>query len=546
MAKRMMVITLIVLGIALFLVAGFFLVLFLAPGFQAFGLMYVTKGARLYNSGEVRILSEMEKLGYDSFSGSITLEVEECPVYIEFSQKYDYIVEYHEDYSGLTKTDIDYPSMKIERDNLGGAVIKITGFEKWVFENANTKRYVKLLIPISNVNNLVGSYRTNLTIKSNKSDISFSRELKEIDDRIPVFNNINIETNGKVESDSLIKATTFTYTTDNSIIIEADNENTIQASNYNLKSGSGRVTVEKAISGNLVAETKNYDIKLVSCVNLTAKSEYGSVKCFHDDKRIQVAGMVNIETKAGDVKLGVVNGAAKNTIQTSSGSVDIQKIKMGSITTKRGNVRIDSVEDFKIRTNMGKVVIEEVLEKVDIKTKRGNITLGGEGMTVNNPKVTSTLGRIKLLSASETVYIETGRNNVEFTNKDSEHVTIVCGGKLVAKQLTGYTNITVGKKATIEFTQITDQTTVIEGKETCEEIIVRALNNSKDDTRYLIEAASVTRYVDNDNGTGTFSKLETSKDNLTNKLNGTEPYLKINAKNSVVNVYFKIAPSDEQ
>ena len=106
MAKRMMVTSLIVLGIAAFLIAGFFLVLFLAPGFQAFGLMYISKGARAYASGEVRILTEMEKLGYDSFSGSITLEVDECPVYVEFSQKYDYIVEYYENYSGLTKTNM--------------------------------------------------------------------------------------------------------------------------------------------------------------------------------------------------------------------------------------------------------------------------------------------------------------------------------------------------------------------------------------------------------------------------------------------------------
>lgn len=544
MAKRMMVISLIVLGIAVFLVAGFFLVLFLAPGFQAFGLMYVTKGARMYNSGEVRILDEMEKLGYDSFSGSITLEVDECPVYVEFSQKYDYIVEYHEDFSGLTKTNIDYPSLKIERDNLGGAVIKITGFKKWVFENANTKRYVKLLIPISSVNNLVGSYRTNLSIISEKSDIEFSRELKEIDDRIPVFNNITIETNGKITSDSLIKATTYNYTTDNSIIISADDAKTINASNYNLKSKGGRVTVEKAISGNLTAETKNYDIKLVSCVNLTAKSEYGSIKCFTEGKRIQVAGMVNIETKAGSVKLGVVNGAANNKITTSSGSVDIQKMKNGSVTTKRGNIRIDSVNDVKIRSNMGKVVIEEVLTKIDVKTKRGNITLGGDGMVVNNPKVESTLGRVNLLSASKTVHITTVKNNVTFTNKDSENITIECGGKLVAKNLTGLVDITVGKKSTIEFTKITD-TTTIKGGENCKELVVKALENSKDDTRYVMQGKSVTRYVDNDNGTGTFSKMETSSD-LTNTNQGIGPYLKIEAKSAEVSVYLKLAPSEEQ
>jgi len=55
----------------------------------------------------------------------------------------------------------------------------------------------------------------------------------------------------------------------------------------------------------------------------------------------------------------------------------------------------------------------------------------------------------------------------------------------------------------------------------------------------------VTRYEDNANGSGTFSKLEYGE-NLTNKLSGAEPLLKVTGKNADISIYFKAQGSVEE
>ena len=123
---------------------------------------------------------------------------------------------------------------------------------------------------------------------------------------------MTIETNGNVKFASVVKSNTYKFTTNNSIIVDSAYKNAAESKNYELESKSGRITLENAISGNLTATTKNYDIKLVSCLNLNVKTNYGDVVCFKDDAKINVLGMVNIETKSGNVVLGKVSGGAEN------------------------------------------------------------------------------------------------------------------------------------------------------------------------------------------------------------------------------------------
>lgn len=66
MAKRFVSIFFIVIAITLFLVVGFVMLLFLAPGFSAFGLRYIAYGTRLYDSGKIIITDEI-----GSFNGHI-------------------------------------------------------------------------------------------------------------------------------------------------------------------------------------------------------------------------------------------------------------------------------------------------------------------------------------------------------------------------------------------------------------------------------------------------------------------------------------------
>lgn len=536
MAKRFVTIFFIVLGISMFLVTGYFLVLLLAPGFEAFGLKYIHKGARKYDSGKVLILDEMTDLGYTSFSGSIILNVEETPVYVEFTEGYGYYVRYHEDYSGFTRTDIDFPSINFERDNLGNAVISVQGFEKWLWKNDNTERYIKLYIPLVAVSGS-NANTTDLKIVSESSDITFSNGFEHEDLRVPTFDEVEFETNGEIIYNTLVRARTLKHTTNNSIIVDKDFKKSLNATNYILNSKNGRINIEVPVVGDVTTTTKIYDIKLISCRNLNVTTEDGDIKCFDKDSKIQVSGTVNINSKTGSVELGKVLGTAQNNITTTSGNVTIEKINNGNVTTKRGSVRITSVNDLKIDTNMGKVYVEESLSKVNISTKRGNVVLGGNNMTVNNPTVFTRLGKVTIDSASQKVNVETIYSDVKFTNKDSADVTIISGGELAATGLTGKVNLKSNGDTNVEFTKITHES-VLEVGADAKTVVIKAVENAKGDTRYILQGKMVTRFEDNDNGTGTFSKVESST-NITNKLNGTEPLLKVTASSADVSLYMK-------
>ena len=145
MAKRFAGIFFITLGVAIACVITFVMVLLLAPGFSVFGLKYIAKGTHVVN--ETCVIAE--KMDGGNFSGSIRVEVEDVPIQVVFSQRFSYQLEYYDNFNGLTNSKIDDPSIEFSKDADGTAVIKITSFKKFVYENQNSSRYLKLLIPSS-------------------------------------------------------------------------------------------------------------------------------------------------------------------------------------------------------------------------------------------------------------------------------------------------------------------------------------------------------------------------------------------------------------
>jgi hypothetical protein len=526
MAKRFAVTFFVVLGACIFLVSGFVLVLCLAPGFYALGVKYVAQGTHVQHV-QTQIVKEV-----DGFNSSIIVETSEIPVYVVFTQNYDYEIEYYDNYNGFTTSSFDDPSVSITKDANGNAVIKTNEFIKFAYESSSSKRYLKVYIPIASVTGDSSAYRTNIAIRSNSSDITFLAS--EEDSRTPSFNTVQVETSGTLSVNTAVKATTFKYVTNNSIKIAESRNNTIDATNYNLESKSGRIIVETAVEGDITATTSNLDIKIVSCKNFIAKTGFGTIVCAKSDANITTTGLVNIETKSGSVYLGNIGGTGENTIKTGSGSVSINKIADATITTSKGNVTIKSIDNATISTNVGKVKIEEILESADISTKRGNVSLGGEGMTINNPKVFSRMGKVYVYSATGTVDIETITGAVEFDNTSSQEITIKSGGKLSATNLTGKVTINASKDTTLDFESISAETRITL-EDTVKNLEIRALNNSIDDIKYLITGKNVTRYEDN--GTGTYSKIE-STSTLTN-MAGTGPLFRVDSKNAEIAVYFK-------
>ena len=531
MAKRFAITFFIVVGVCLFLLAIFVLVLFLAPGFSVFGIRYIASGTR----GNLLERQSVSEIIGDNFTGSFIINSHEIPVNVIFTERWIYEVEYYEDFNGLTRSNIEYPNVSVSLNENGTVVIDVNEFEKFVYESSSSTRYLNLYIPLATVQGETSSYRTNLTINGGASNITFSK-VEDYDLREPEFNVVEISTTGNVTYNTHVLATSFRFTTDNSIVVGENTSSIVDATNYYLTSTNGRITIERAVTGDVEAETNNFNISLVSCRNLTAKSNYGSVFGSDDDGKIDVSGLVNIQTKSGNVHLGNILGEyGASTISTGAGNVEIDRIFDAEITTTRGHIQVVSSRNLTISTNMGKVEVQEALESVDVETKRSTISLGGQGMRINNPTVFSRLGRVNIASASGTVNIHTISSDIEFANYDSEDITIVSGGALTASNLTGRVNISANDDSVISFEDISDEST-LEFSDTVHSVTINALGDTINNIRYIITGVTIETYEDN--GTGTFSKIIETNDTLSS-MTGTGPLLHVTAESATVRIYFQ-------
>lgn len=541
MAKRFTTIFFIVLGIVAFLCVGFFLVLILAPGTRIFGLMYVAKDARAYNSTRLNLITELNKQGFDGFSGSITVETDEVPVYIEYTERYGYEFQYYENYVGLTKSTLEKPFFELSKDKHGGVVIKVHGFKKFLFENKVTTRFLKIFVPLVEVSGYEGG-DTNLTIKSDKSNVTFLKQ--ESDDlRIPSFNQISIETKGKIILNGTTEAKTYKLVTPNTITIDENYKNVVKATHYDLESTRGRILIKTPVLGDVKAKTNNGSIKLVSCRNLTVNTNYGDIIGSDEDGKIDVQGMAYITVKSGKVSLGKVLGGAESMITTSSGRVVVDKIGEVTITTRRGSVTVNSIKKGHITTNTGNITVEEALEALEVDTVRGKVTLGAEGMTMNNINVDSHIGRVYVNSAQGTAVVTTTGSDVYFTNTTSENVTITAGGNVEATGLKGSVTVTAEKDAKLTFTSITERVSVTAGSKT-KSIVVYALSNTTNDIGFVLKGKNVIHYEANDSGTGSYSNMGEGS-HMTNRTDGTLPIINVEGKNAVVKIYLKASVAQD-
>lgn len=494
MSKRFATIFFISVSTIIILLVVFFLILFLAPGVSIFGLRYIGNGLHDYDSGKINLY---EKFGTGTYQG-IVINAYEVPVNIKFTdEERFYIVEYVDKFSGLTTTKIDNPSMELKIEG-GRIYINISEYHKALIQTSTSERYINLYVPLAYTSKDSNNYAIDLEINTTLSPVTFSK-VDSTNAKIPILDEVKVKTDGKVNYNTNLEARLYKLETSRSISVNSDKSNIIKAREYNLKSTSGKITVESDIEENLTAETNNGSISLISCKNLYVKTNSGSIKyAGKDDKKIHVRGIVDISTKIGSVTLGQVDGIGENKISTTSGSIYVEKILDGTATTKRGRVEIKSVQEFKVETNVGKVYIQEATGSIEVTTKRGDVHLGGEKMKLENPKVFSRIGRIYVESAGGDVELETVSSNIEFKNYESSNIKINCGGKLNAEGLTGKVDIYSEKNCTIRFSQISDNSTIKLGAE-CKEANIYALNNTLDDTGFIVSGKRVVlqQFVDN-------------------------------------------------
>lgn len=538
MAKRMATIFFIALGSVFLVMAMMVLVLFLAPGFSIFGIKYLRTGTHVVNAKDISIY---EKVG-TGFTGSITLETGEIPVNVYITQRQNdnvlndgFYFTYFDNFQGFTSSSFDDPSYTVTKDVVGNVTIKISEFKRLIYESGSSSRYVNLYIPLAGVDSTSPSARVNLTIKSNTSNITFIKEIE--DERIPAFNKLSIETNGNVEFKTKVMATTYNLTTNNSIDIGEDENTNVNAVNYILNSKRGYIKINRNVTGDVTATTSNRDIKLISCKNLTVNTKYGDVLSVKNDQKINITGLANITTTAGSVTLGNVDGIGQNKISTSTGSISVDSIENGAVSSSSGAVRIKILNNCEITTNVGKVIVEEIKENVNVTTKRGNIVLGGSGMTVKDVTAYSRLGKVTVTNSSGKINLQTANSDIILTNASSNDITISSGGKLTATGLTGKVTISTEKEASLVFTEITDTTKITAGN-ACSSVTIKALSNTILNTKYLFSGKGVTIYESNGANTGSFSKKEVGNDLSNKTLVGSFPYLSITGKNAEITVYF--------
>lgn len=537
MAKRFTTVFFITLAIAVLCVAIFTLVLFMAPGMSVFGLKYITVNTHVVNERFKISDALKDELGGGDFSGSIRVEVEDVPVNVVFTQGWYYEVVYYDNYSGLTTSKFDDPSIAVTREDDGTAVIKVTSFKKFIFENANSTRYVNILIPAVTVaeGGTLGG-QTDITILANKANVGFSDE--KADNFDPYFHKITIETAGSVGSSLNLKADTYSLKTLNSINIGSDTSAAINASNYLLNSTGGNVVVERDVPGNLEITTDNSSVKVLSCENLTVNSGWGDVSCVNPEKDIHVRGKANITTTAGRVNIGTIEGtSALSVISTKTGSINIKKVYDAELSTTRGAVLVNSARNLKTTTSSGSITVEESTASLGVTTKRGKVTIGGENSVVVNPTVISTFGKVFVNSASGVVYVETTNANVEFKNRNATAITLNVGGKLKADNLTGKADITVDGASTISFKTFTEDSKIT--NKGSGYMTINLLETKVADFAYSLEGTEVKLMEFNTEDPSGHRQISVPASIITGGSLG-QPKLTVSSKGSMV-VYCKMA-----
>lgn len=537
MAKRFTTVFFITLAIAVLCVAIFTLVLFMAPGMSVFGLKYITVNTHVVNQ-KFKISDVLaEELGGGDFSGSIRVETEDVPVNVIFTQGWYYEVVYYDNFSGLTTSKFDDPSIAVTKDDDGTAVIKVTSFKKFIYENANSTRYLNILIPAVTVDEggTLGG-QTDITIIGDNANVGFGDE--KPDNFNPYFHKITIETAGSVGSSINLKADTYSLKTLNAINIGSDTTAAINASNYLLTSTGGNVVVNRDVPGNLEITTTNASVKVLSCENLTINSGWGDVSCVDPEKDIVVRGKANITTTAGRVYIGTIAGTGElSVISTKTGSIDIKKVYDAELTTTRGAVKVNSARNLKTTTSSGSVVVEESTASLNITTKRGKVIVGGEHSVVVNPTIVTTYGKVFVSTASGVVNIETTNANVEFTNKDASQITLNVGGKLKAEKLTGKVDITVDGASTISFKSFTAHSKIINNGSGY--LTINLLETKVTDFAYSLEGVEVKLMEFNTEDPSGHRQVTVPSSIITGGTSG-QPKLTVTSKGSMI-VYCKMS-----
>lgn len=576
MSNRFALISIIVVAV---LVGGFVLFvigLFMMPGLYLFGVKYIASNT--HN----RELKNIDIEQGRTISG-IVLNTYEIPIKVEITSGTSCMITYIDNYNGITTSSYDDPlDLKMEYRDDNVLVITTGEFETFIYEGSVSDRCFHLKIPF---NKLQSSNRFSLEINSKKSNINFFREeLTRTDNPKIEFENLTLNTNGKITVDDSLKDNGFinvtdTFTQKTSDSIKINDETNIVAKNYKLESTAGSITIEKGITGDLDLTTVRGNIKFVYCQNLVVNTIGGNISYAESKKdseeiasqkgKINIYGSVNIVSKTGNIEIGRIEGFdITNHIETTSGNISIDYIRKGGwqvdgkeewgIYTEKGTVYVAEAGSVRIYSEICSVQVDKVVSDIEVKTKWGNIILGGKlndkkewvanGNTINDPTVSTELGQqVKLFGTTGNVSVDipesntTIKPNIYIQNSSSELVTLDCNGEnLTAVGLMGIVDIKSNSKVVdLSFSSITGQV-IIDLGDNCKNANVTLPvgisfddKGKTDDIAYYFDVKHTILF--DGNGNSQIYDKSGSLDNITDDL----PRLKITGKNVELKVLFR-------
>lgn len=409
-------------------------IMFLAPGTEIFGVRYVSA-----------LVGNYEKdVSLETFSGDIYIDTEGVPITIDFTNYYTYNVSFHQNFTGLTTTKISQANLDIVYKENGDLLLKTSEFVKFIYAQENFDAYhFDLKVPAYYFN---GGDRS-IYINSNTSSVKIVGS--------PVLEDFDVKTKGKLVVDGILK-------TDNLLKLNLGSSITIDDS-YSCESvdiattNNNNINISKDLSGDVKIKAAGGDVKLQSCKNLNVNTTSGAVRASGI-----ISENVNIETTSGDVELGSVNqaeGEFTTTIKTKSGYITIDTLKSGQFDTYSGRIKINNSDDVYIKNMIGQTFVTTNSNKVEVDGRNGNVTLGENG-SLNEVKVVTTTGIIKVYNTHGNVNIESTNNDVTFVNASSTKIKLTAGKKVKAEKLIGDVTVKANDNSTLKFEEISSNVSV--------------------------------------------------------------------------------------
>ncbi len=213
---------------------------------------------------------------------------------------------------------------------------------------------------------------------------------------------------------------------------------------------SGDITFSGAIGGTANITNQTGQIKLASCMALTASNQTGSIVGY-SDSGINVLGKAVVSTTKGKIKLSAVGGDAfidstggTITVNSVTGKLEINK---NVSNTNSSAITIGSAGSAEIVGYNSSITLGSSGETT-IKTSGGAIKVGESG-TVGNLSASSTYGGISAYNTTGSVNISSG-SSVTLNNLSSTDITISASKAVTATGLMG--SVTVKAKTNINLT----------------------------------------------------------------------------------------------